>query len=357
MSASTTAEDMLKEMFRHYYPMSQDALSDMVKGGAHVAVDANVLLHLYRWNPDDREELLRFLEVQRDRLKLPFVAAEEYHRNRVDMLTAQHNAAELMKEALTKFADAQEKALPGTGVSHWANQARHLFNESLGSHLTADNPLLHDPVAERVNAIFEGRVSDLLGDQGRASRQQEAEQRIKEKVPPGYKDAGKDDAAGDVLIWFELLELAKKTGCDVLFVTDDSKEDWWLAVHGRRVMPRPELRKEMLDKTGRDFYLLSSSSFLRMSSAMIGEDGRQAVEAADHIERGLASMERESREMQSAQGKLQASLLPESLREAIEEMQKPLLPESLRKAIQEMQDAAPRPPGPDGDGEKGDGEP
>jgi hypothetical protein len=56
----------------------------------------------------------------------------------------------------------------------------------------------------------------------------EWQRRVDHRVPPGYKDKGKDDSGiGDFLIWLSILAVGKNRGSDVIFVSGDEKSDWW----------------------------------------------------------------------------------------------------------------------------------
>lgn len=59
-----------------------DADVDHALTSALVAVDANVLLNLYRYNVQTTEDLLAVFERLGDRLVVPHQAIREFHRNR-----------------------------------------------------------------------------------------------------------------------------------------------------------------------------------------------------------------------------------------------------------------------------------
>ena len=70
----------------------------------------------------------------------------------------------------------------------------------------------------------------------------ELDYRITNKIPPGYKDAGKDDrGVGDVIIWMTILEVGKTRSNPLVFVTHEQKSDWFYRVNNRGILPRYEL--------------------------------------------------------------------------------------------------------------------
>ena len=92
----------------------------------------------------------------------------------------------------------------------------------------------------------------------------EGEKRYNKFIPPGFRDANKEDVAdntrkyGDLLIWKQLMYKALSEKKGIIFVCDDRKDDWWLEFRGKRIGPRPELIKEFKNVTENDFYMYSS---------------------------------------------------------------------------------------------------
>ena len=80
---------------------------------------------------------------------------------------------------------------------------------------------------------------------------QEGEYRYKKKTPPGYKDEKKDGVSkyGDLLVWAETYTYAASNNKNIIFVTDDIKEDWWNILEDGSLSFRKELIKEFSKKT------------------------------------------------------------------------------------------------------------
>src|SRR5208337_899092 len=90
---------------------------------------------------------------------------------------------------------------------------------------------------------------------------QKAAQRFIDRIPPGYKDEQQKEGQrrfGDVVLWFQLLDIAKERKKPVIFVTADSKEDWWTK-EGR---PRPELIHEMFLDAKVTFHMYKPAQFV-----------------------------------------------------------------------------------------------
>ena len=64
--------------------------------------------------------------------------------------------------------------------------------------------------------------------------------RFKNEIPPGYKDKKKDGTeCGDLILWYQILNMAKDKKLPIILVTDDKKEDWWWISAGKTIGPRP----------------------------------------------------------------------------------------------------------------------
>src|SRR5206468_12065977 len=75
---------------------------------------------------------------------------------------------------------------------------------------------------------------------------------------------------GDAVIWFQLLDIATSTKKPVVFVTRDTKEDWWLQHNGETIGPRPELIQEMQKMAGVRFYMYAMPRFLEFAQQFFG---------------------------------------------------------------------------------------
>ena len=78
----------------------------------------------------------------------------------------------------------------------------------------------------------------------------------------------------DYIVWSQLLEYAKENNLsDLIFVTDDNKEDWWLKVKQqgfKTISPRPELVGEITQETSvQRFHMYSSEGFLSYANKLL----------------------------------------------------------------------------------------
>lgn len=78
-----------------------------------------------------------------------------------------------------------------------------------------------------------------------------------------------------------MLRRAEAEDRPVVFVTADVKEDWWWHVEGDRLAPRAELREEIRETAGTDFYAYTPERFLQVADERLDVDvGEAALEGA-----------------------------------------------------------------------------
>ena len=120
-----------------------------------------------------------------------------------------------------------------------------------------------------MSSILEGRVGDPFSKEQIDQIKEESRHRFKRRIPPGYEDADKapDEALGDLIIWKQILAEQSERKAPAVFVTDDRKEDWWLIAQGKLLGPRPELRKEYNETTGKNLMFCTPKRFVEWAIA------------------------------------------------------------------------------------------
>lgn len=271
-----------REPFKEFYVPSERARKDALLKGL-VCLDTNVLLDAYRFAPGPRDELLTALEAFGDRLWIPHQVALEFHRNRIKVISKQGQAYKDLLDTLGGLRDSvnsealsRVRTLNKTIASAEANPETMLTPifraldrvieklEALrSSHGVTLDQLDSDPVLDAFENIFNGRVGEGFTPEEEDEAYKEAERRVKQKIPPGYKDASdKEDPAGDYLLWRQLLTEAKGRKLPLLFVTRDVKDDWFRREAGRTLSARPELIREARQVANVDFVIMETKSFL-----------------------------------------------------------------------------------------------
>ena len=257
----------MKSKFSSYYRPT-DEWFDELWATCFFVVDANVLLNLYRYSPKASERLLSILEDVRDRIWIPYQAALEYHERRLDVISAETKTysdtvkqCRSLRQSLT-YSQRHPFANDAL-VSTVVNLLGKLEEDLDKKRNQRDKLLSRDPLQEQISLLFSDRVGDPLSNEANAELELEGERRYKERIPPGYKDVDKDDHRkyGDLRVWFQIIDWAKDVQKNIVLITDDAKEDWWLIHNGNVVGPRPELLQEIAEKAGVMFHMYRTIQF------------------------------------------------------------------------------------------------
>lgn len=285
--------------FVGYRITTDDELNVALREGV-VAVDANVLLGLYRFLPQTANDLIKVLGRLEDRLIVPNQALREFwrHRQRApgspeaatrDAESAIGKAAASVKQALETWSkqvglDSGERSDLLERVTGFAGDLR----EEVAMHNKADaRSGDDDPILAQLEGLLDGRVTAALPDEQWKECVAEGHRRVEAEEPPGYKDAAKQEgdtpegAAGDYLVWYQATRHAAERGCDLIVVTADEKEDWWWRQQAALLGPRPELTFEYHKLTGHRLFLMRPPDLLAHAAVLDVEVDQQSLADAD----------------------------------------------------------------------------
>ncbi|MFH6689300.1 PIN-like domain-containing protein [Cellulosimicrobium funkei] len=272
----------MRSQFSHHYERPDDEEVNTALREATVVLDTNVLLGLYRASPTLRTTRLKVLKTIGPRLFVPHQVGIEFHRRRREVAAEIRHAYAALRAATKEYGDAI-KAFGGDGrYDETATRVKELvdpllekINEGL-DELEKNDPHRIDLRNDTVLAELEGLLADhQIGQAPRAKKlaaqvRDFATIRVPLGLPPGFDDAHKQtNAAGDYLLWCEVLDYARKHETDVVLITDDAKSDWW-QTGGDRLpnVPHPLLVSEFRRETGQAYYQLNSRELLKKASAL-----------------------------------------------------------------------------------------
>ncbi|MFE1151040.1 PIN-like domain-containing protein [Streptomyces albidoflavus] len=289
-----------------------------------VVLDTNVLLDLYRMNTRVREDMLTVLSTVGKCLWIPQQVIVEFWRNRQseELISYHEKKAETAKIALRGALEKSKRA-----IQDWAKNV-HIGDDSdlaaplyeqlsdtesafamlekmLDEQATKDRvPGIRDtntdPVIQFLETLLAGRVGAPYDEQRHAREVALAKQRASQQVPPGFKDfedgkKGDEEAAGDYLLWRQLLDEILVRKVDVLLVTRDLKVDWWRQASSRAIrLPRVELVDELRSITGQRLFMVEPSVLMQQVSRVYGlgkKVDHNSVAALQHLESVEATAE------------------------------------------------------------------
>ncbi len=238
------------------------------------ALDANVLLNLYRRSRPTREDLIGVLRTVDKRLWIPHQAALEYHRNRLLVIAEQTKRSDDLVQSLVRAERALTAELQ-TCRKHAFIEAASLessvqrFSRRLARQIASwaagyPDLLSEDTTGDLIASLLDGKVGPSYPQETLTELYAEGERRCKEHIPPGFRDCNKEgnERYGDWIVWRQLLDRGQEARVPVIFVTDDSKDDWYVNANGATHGPRPELVEEMLAVAGVSFYAYPMQRFI-----------------------------------------------------------------------------------------------
>jgi len=285
----------MRDKFSGYYRPSKEEFALLWKDCIFV-LDANVLLNLYRYPKKAKEELLTTLSSVKGRIWLPFQAAFEYQRNRPRVIAQQkkrfHEVQKIVGGIISnlegEFGKLQLKDRHALiEPEEFINKMRPIVDEFRQElqKLEEVQANVHDddPIRKEIDDLMGKNIGDAFNATQIKEICEEGDKRFEWCIPPGFMDsdkAGKDQHTyggityeakfGDLVLWKQILEFAKKKKKPaIILLTDDEKKDWWWQIDSlgeQTIGPRPELVEEIKREADvTSFYIYSSEQFLKFS--------------------------------------------------------------------------------------------
>ncbi|MBB5474793.1 DUF4935 domain-containing protein [Cellulomonas hominis] len=249
---------------------------------ALIVLDTSVLLSLYRTTKATRDSWFEVLEKVRDRLVMPHQVAVEFERNAPrsrDELRGLYAEVESRISALSKAPGSvftasklhshRRDALKATIDKRVADLLADVQQDRAGDTALIEGDA--DPVLDAVTALFADRVLPAPAPDIMRSRVLDfVSYRRPSEIPPGWRDDKPTPtaAAGDYLLWAEVLEHAASLRMPVLLVTEDVKDDWWLKKDGA-MTAQPQLVAELYRASGQPYAQMLAPEFLKLGQEQL----------------------------------------------------------------------------------------
>jgi hypothetical protein len=280
----------MKDDFPAFYRPTAEEFDTLWKKCTFI-FDANVLLNLYRYSPETRLELINTLQTLQStsQLWLPHQAILEYHKNRLGVIINEKSKFKQISLSIDKHIKGlkddlkkEDRDRKNTYTASIITTLEKVIDKNMKEitdeldRQTKGRPdwIKKDDIREKLSELLKGKIGTPYDDNKLENIYKKAQMRYDLKIPPGYKDAEEKEGYakyGDVVLWFQIIDYAEKNKLPVIFVTDDTKEDWWNPeTEDNDKQPAYELIQEFTSKTGCTFFMYSPDRFLFWAKKQIG---------------------------------------------------------------------------------------
>lgn len=283
----------------NYYYLSDTQEAELWKSSTFV-FDTSALLQFYYYSNNAKESIFKTLfEILEGRLWVPYNVMFEYQKNRIstinksysekydplekDVLQAIHEIIDSIDPKLGDFQDKTKSTdthpfIDASIIDKFIaelekfKQSYSKFDQQVRQQFETRRAEINsmadkDIVLEAISKYF--AVGEPFDFNLILEIVAEGELRYRNKIPPGYKDAGDKEGTqkyGDLIIWKQIIDYANQIKTPIILVTNDVKEDWvYVTKQGseKRIdRPREDLIKEMKDEAKIAFWMYTFSQFL-----------------------------------------------------------------------------------------------
>ena len=270
-----------------YTPSSIDEhIEEKLWESGIIVFDTCALLDFYHMKLEFQEIISDILNSLKDKIWLPAQVVSEYNKNRENAISQpikeKYEAKSIENNNLVKDLKSY--------VSKWEEQYYHPYISEDKLKLIKDAIKVIEPqikeIKTTINIEYQERkreIKNILGNDklsntvnslthGNPFLFSEIKEIVKEgqiryanQIPPGYMDVEKPGIHkyGDLIIWKEILRYAKFEKKDVIFISNDVKEDWIIVDASKeKGKPRRELLTEFEEETGRIIWFYKTVDFI-----------------------------------------------------------------------------------------------
>lgn len=262
----------MKATFREYHQYSEDEFKKLWDECIFV-FDTNTLLNMYRYRRETVDKYFKVLSElkKNNKLWIPHQVGYEFFENRISVISDYEKSYDEILTTLNSTKDSIDKKYKNHPFLDW-EEVKTKIDSGLESVIKDikkkknEHPKLldKDDILDKINALFDSCVGKCFDDKKLEEIKKDGEKRYSRKIPPGFKDVKKDDDKkyGDLILWKQIIDKAVVVKRPIIFISGDVKEDWWLEKDGKRIMPLPQLKKEIFDEAGVDFHIYTADRFL-----------------------------------------------------------------------------------------------
>jgi len=296
----------MKDGFKGFYNPGGEDIKGIWNSKETIFVfDTNVYLNIYSYAEKTKDDLFSVLDRIKSNLWVPNHVALEYQKRRLDVMDKERENFTKINNVFKKFNTqinveiiqtlGIEKKMPALhdSLSDFLikfNELTDVFLKGVFEEQRKLKPDVRssDDIRKRLDSILSGKIGKPFNQEELNSIYEEGEVRFANKIPPGFRDAGKGGDSsdfnylgvdykrkfGDLIIWKQLInESLKNEINNVIFITDDKKNDWWYSVGDKTIGPQERLQSEFYMATGVDsFKMYDTVDFLKDAVICLGTE-------------------------------------------------------------------------------------
>jgi rRNA-processing protein FCF1 len=272
-------EDKNLFIYRRVFPdiksifnRKEKKIEDIFKNALFV-LDTNSLLAPFKTGKENIEEIRKIYQRLKDenRLFIPEHVIREFAKNRSIKISELYTQIDNYLSQIPTIPNFEYPILEELESYKEVKAIRNKMLESnkeykeqlkeLKSGITNWN--WSDPVTSMYQKTFSEEIVINIEDNNDVLVE-EFNARIEDEIPPGNKDSSKkNNAIGDFIIWKTILELGKEKNRDIIFISNDEKNDWLLKGNKKSISTKFELVDEYYRITeGNHFISMTFTNFL-----------------------------------------------------------------------------------------------
>lgn len=255
-----------KSIFSVSIPSVKDFIDE-----ALIVLDTNVLLIPYDVQPKSLDDIRNAYKrlIDENRLFIPAQVAREFAKNRGEKIKNLFHNISLKQDTNIKKVDYRLLE-PIAEYEELLKLEDELLSKIKDYRKVVSSVLdrirswrWNDPVSNLYRELF---LPEIIIETSKSPEEIERDlnERLENKIPPGFKDSGKDDRGiGDIIIWNTILNLGEENKRSIIFVTGDEKTDWMLRSNNEGLYPNFELIDEFSRVSdGKIFHIIKFSELL-----------------------------------------------------------------------------------------------
>ena len=300
----------MEEEFKGYNLYTEKEYEEIWSNSV-IVLDTNILLNFFRYSSKTRANIIKVLKELKKRIWIPYQVIKEYYKNRdIVIKESQEGIRKLEENVKLKIDDVIGEINKYNKNIEEIDKLKECLKQTKENTNTIITKIKEEKDKEKTNKEdikIEKEILNLIENNYESKYIysekekviEEGDKRIKEQIPKGYKDDKKKDKYkeftinGDYIIFNSIIEYAKEKNSNVIFITDDKKEDWFHIIAGEKKGGRPELLNEFYKKTKKLMLVYTSDGFFNQynniaTKEKLSEETLKEIEKISDINEHLA---------------------------------------------------------------------